>query len=509
MSSPSATCSVSKSSTKPSSNKRTTRLFDPRGSATVPPVVGRPRPKTRNPGSSRPAAESPNGKNPTSIAPAVGGLFFPQSKSLGIDRSQYSLAIQAKIVYAGSNSTSFEQAEANLDKLAELQVGDKQVRRLCKQIGAERCEERDRATATYQALPLPERKAVPQGVTAPAVAVVGVDGGRLQIFDRPTDDSAANTTPPSSSPELAESFDEDEEPENNSRHWRESKIGLLMTMTSAVHDSDPCPEIPKNFVDPSRIVQLVRELKKPVPTAPDEAAPDPPTTPDPLADWEPPEVEAKRLVASRRPWEKFGPQVATAAWQWGFFEALRRAFLGDGAEVNWTVWRTLFSSFTPILDFIHALSYVFAAATAGRPFSDGWACYVRWIEAVWQGRVDDVLTELADRLSEFGETPADESTSSPRYLVQRARDYLSNNRERMKYAEYRRQGLPIVSSYVESAVKQFNYRVKGTEKFWNEEGAEEILQLRADLLSDDEPLEAFWKRRESGETGQRRYRRAA
>ena len=32
--------------------------------------------------------------------------------------------------------------------------------------------------------------------------------------------------------------------------------------------------------------------------------------------------------------------------------------------------------FSPILDFIHALSYVFAATTAGRPFKEGWACYL-------------------------------------------------------------------------------------------------------------------------------------
>ena len=37
----------------------------------------------------------------------------------------------------------------------------------------------------------------------------------------------------------------------------------------------------------------------------------------------------------------------------------------------------------------------------------------------------------------------------------------------------------MVSSYVESALKQFNYRVKGSEKFWTEQGAEEMLQLRA------------------------------
>src|SRR5437870_3376282 len=66
----------------------------------------------------------------------------------------------------------------------------------------------------------------------------------------------------------------------------------------------------------------------------------------------------------------------------------------------------------------------------------------------------------------------------------RALVYLQNNRERMQYAKYRQQGMPLTSSYVESAVTQFNYRVKGTEKFWDEEGAEEILQLRADFLSE-------------------------
>jgi hypothetical protein len=78
----------------------------------------------------------------------------------------------------------------------------------------------------------------------------------------------------------------------------------------------------------------------------------------------------------------------------------------------------------------------------------------------------------------------------------------------MHYDAYRRQGLPITSSLMESVVKQVNLRVKGTEKFWSEDGAEAILQLRADLLSDDQPLDAFWERRQARATGQRRYRRA-
>ncbi|MBV8576011.1 MAG: hypothetical protein JOZ58_13385, partial [Acetobacteraceae bacterium] len=46
-------------------------------------------------------------------------------------------------------------------------------------------------------------------------------------------------------------------------------------------------------------------------------------------------------------------------------------------------------------------------------------------------------------------------------------------------------------------------RVKGTEKFWSEEGAEALLQLRADYLSDGDPVETFWQERANRMTGQR------
>lgn len=38
-------------------------------------------------------------------------------------------------------------------------------------------------------------------------------------------------------------------------------------------------------------------------------------------------------------------------------------------------------------------------------------------------------------------------------------------------------------------------------------GGRGILQVRADPLSDAQPLQAFWQRRQAEETGQRRYRR--
>jgi len=397
--------------------------------------------------------------------------------------------------------TSYEQAAAALGELFELSVSDKEVRRVCKSIGTDRCAERDAETASYVALPLVERKGVPTGVTAPDLAVVGTDGGRLQITDGAMSDE--------------EPLDDDgEERLNNGRHWREDKIALLMTMTSDEHESDPCPDVPKTFVERERILKLTRELKArssalKAATSSDDPPEDAVAASEDTTRWKPPKVKEKQLVATRRPWAEFGPMVATAAWRQGFYGAPRKAFLGDGAETNWTLWRNHFSSFTPILDFIHALSYVFAAAMADRAFAAGWTCYTRWIQLVWEGRVDVVLAELRVRQSELGAATKDDAAGSPRRVVGRAVDYLGNNRERMKYAEYRRSGLPMVSSYVESAVKQFNHRVKGSEKFWTESGAEEMLQLRADQLSDDRPLAEFWKRRVSQESGQNRYRMAA
>jgi hypothetical protein len=438
----------------------------------------------------------------TVTAANVGRLFFPQSKSLGIDRGEYSVAMLDKIVYAGTMNRSFEQASANLRKLAEVEVPTKQVERVCRRIGQERVAQRDEAVLAYQELPLAERKQAPPGVTAPELAVVGCDGGRLQILERTGVAVAAEEA-------------DDAEDGRRGKYWREDKISVLQTMNSRVFASDPCPEIPESFVDPTRILKLARELKKQAAPSAEAAkeTSEPEVGAETLAEnpvvYEPPEVLEKRFVGSRVRWPDFGPILATMAWTWGFFGATRKAFLGDGSENNWTIWRNHFSSFVPILDFIHALSYVFAAALAGRTFTEGWSIYEKWIRWVWQGEVAQVIAALAQRQLELGAPQEEDEDKSPRQVVAQALTYLQNHQSQMKYAAYRQQGLPITSSYVESAVKQFNQRVKGTEMFWTEVGAEAMLQLRADHLSANEPLAKYWQTRQTNQTGQRPYRKAA
>jgi hypothetical protein len=291
-----------------------------------------------------------------------------------------------------------------------------------------------------------------------------------------------------------------------SRFWRDHKVGVLLTMTSQEQTEDPCPQIPATFIDPRRVTKLVRELggRGGAIHSPQEEAvscgssdvEDRPGRPQP---------RVKTVVASRLCSAAFGAVLVAAAWARGFAAAKRKGFVADGASMNWTLHAAYFSHYVPILDFIHALQYVFAAAMAGRLFAEGWLTYCRWIQAVWSGQVAQVIRELQERQAQLGAPPKDALTTDPRRVVATALGYLKTHERRMDYPRYRRLGLPLMSSHVESAVKQINRRVKGSEKFWSERGAEAMLQLRADYLSETAPLDRFWQQRQQNVTGQRSY----
>lgn len=410
--------------------------------------------------------------------------------------------MQQKIVHAGVNSPSYQQASNDLAALGDLTVAPKPIERLVHRIGSERTDQRDAAVTAHAALPLMEKDAAadPQR-PCPAVAMVSMDGGRFQ---------ARTPTP------VSEPLPKASEPARKG-HWRESKVAVLETYFSTVGDADPDPDVPRCFLDLKRTAETVRGLGHALPIGLEFAAEDQAKEPDEAtatghdraARPGRPERLVRSVLASRACADDFGPMVHQAAWARNFFEAARRVFLGDGLPVNWRIHREHFSTFTAILDFVHALSYVFAGAFAGRSQAEGESVYKRWIQAVWSGQVATILPELEARSAALGTPPAQCADTDPRQLVFEAWRYLKNNAERMHYDEYRRHGLPIMTSAVESVIKMINRRVKGSEKFWSEGGAEAILQLRADYLSETEVLPRFWSEREEQARAGRRYRPAA
>jgi hypothetical protein len=91
--------------------------------------------------------ETPKGPSRKAPATAAGGLFFPQSRSLGLDQSEASPTVQQKIPYAGTVSRSFAEGSELLAWLAERSVSAQQVERGTRRLGAERVAERDAAVA--------------------------------------------------------------------------------------------------------------------------------------------------------------------------------------------------------------------------------------------------------------------------------------------------------------------------------------------------------------------------
>jgi hypothetical protein len=294
-------------------------------------------------------------------------------------------------------------------------------------------------------------------------------------------------------------------------------VAAVLTMQSEVHSTDPCQELPEVFTDPLVVLKLAREVghratlssgetfqsassaeKQKQAQQQEQAQED-----NQQRQKRPgrPEMLSKQVLATRRDNEAFGPMVAALAWSLGMMAAVRKAFVADGSEANWSLHSKYFARFVAIVDFIHVLSYVFAAALAGRSLQDGWETYQQWISQVWKGEVEQVLAALRRRSDELA------ADTKERAEVAKTLGYLEGQKGRMDYAEYRRQGLPIMSSIIESTVKQVGMRVKGTEKFWKEEGAEAVLQLRGDYLSDSQPMDHFWQRRADHSTGQRHYQR--
>lgn len=389
-----------------------------------------------------------------------------------------------KIVSANAEHKSAGKAQKMLRKLAEISVSVPLIVDYTAEIGQEL-----NAHLQQQAQAHAEQKLRPQHAEPPRVATVSVDGGRILT--------------------RAEGGRGVHEPA-----WKETKNACLLTMSSSISSVDPHPQLPACFTQQAYVEKLVREMHAAAtgPTPKDAEKPrleslvdDPGCFAEDAADSHLSAEAATSATCSKASWhpqrlvrsclsslccsDDFGPVVAGEAQRRGFYQAPRRAFLGDGQAWNWTLQERYFQDFVAITDFVHPLGYLYEVAQVLAP-SEAWPLCLKAAEACWQGRVADVLAELRAWQVQHP-LPADEKPSAhdPRAIVARTVTYLSNNRSRMNYPLYRQAGLPVSSAMIESLIKEINYRVKGTEKFWNRpDGAEHILQVRAAALDDNDRL---------------------
>jgi hypothetical protein len=367
-----------------------------------------------------------------------------------------------RITVAAAETRSFKRAAIVVKAVGGESISAKSIERIVHDVGAELAQRRDAPTRSDE--PLAQAPADP-----PELAIVECDGGRIR------------TREPGHGPGV-------HRPESG---WRETKNACLIRAERSSDGSDPQPDPPRCFCDPRHVAKIAQtealSVAAPLPASDILAAPD-------EQDRSQPDGSPKRLVrtviSSMAEAKVFGRQVKREALKRRFFEAPAKVFLGDGLPWNWSIWKEQFCDFTPILDFIHVLSYLFVAAQAiHEQQEDAWHQYLVWMRGCWQGEVDQTLEELQNWQTRLGPPPADCPEIDPRKILSRTITYLTHNRSRMKYREYREAGFPVTTAWMESLVKEINYRVKGTEMFWNDpDGAEAILQVRAAALCDDNRL---------------------
>jgi len=395
-------------------------------------------------------------------------------------RSSVTPSVMRKMVWAGSSLGSFAVAEEALRELCGLSVSARRIRRLVERIGTERVLERSEAVQRFRQMDLPKQQAGSQAVAPPEVGVISLDGGRYQRRDH--------------------FGNKDRPPE--STHWKEDKVACLLWMSGGTYASDPAADFPEWLARSSAVAELAKMAEKAGVFEPSGDLGESDRNPDEAFGYKPPELISREVLASGDEAESFGWQLASRAWQHGFPAADRLAFVADGAQVNWAIHREHFSHAVPILDLMHALSYAYSAAEC----VEDDAAYPRWARWIWSGEVDRVIEQLRAAEADIGEPPPDAGMNDPRRAIHRAITYYENHRLRMKYPEYRRLGLPLTSSHIESTIKQIAARVKGSEKFWSRPVSEAILQLRGDYLSDSHPLDSFWLRHQARQTGSNAYR---
>lgn len=152
-------------------------------------------------------------------------------------------------------------------------------------------------------------------------------------------------------------------------------------------------------------------------------------------------------------------------------------FLLDGERALWEHQRTYVPWAIGILDLFHVLEYLWSAAHClHREGSAAAQAFVsERLRALLEGKVTTVIAGLR--------------SLSRRHVRQRGRlrrvaNYLANNQEHMRYAEYLAKGYPIGSGVAEGACRHLvKDRLEQTGMHWKIPGAQAMLHLRAIYLN--------------------------
>jgi hypothetical protein len=184
---------------------------------------------------------------------------------------------------------------------------------------------------------------------------------------------------------------------------------------------------------------------------------------------------------------EFGRRIYAEACRRGWYRALKKVVLGDGAEWIWALVELLFPGAIQIVDLFHAREHLWDLVRQLFP-GDSLA------QAPWmlqhQGWLDDGLIEP---LTAALRQAALQHPGCAEDLLREA-NYFQTHAERMRYPAFRRQGLFVGSGVIEAGCKTvIGARFKQSGMFWTVRGANAILALRCAQFNGR--LEDYWDSR--------------
>jgi hypothetical protein len=160
-------------------------------------------------------------------------------------------------------------------------------------------------------------------------------------------------------------------------------------------------------------------------------------------------------------------------------QAWEQVAISDGAEWIRRLYERNYGQATPVVDWYHAMEHVWAAGrlVCGEegPYLASWV--KRREKALWTGQVHEVVRVIRAEAATLSGEP------QQKLLTEAA--YFERNARRMRYQEFREDGLPIGSGMVEGGACKalVGDRLKGTGMRWSRPGAQAMLTLRAELFS--------------------------
>jgi hypothetical protein len=187
-------------------------------------------------------------------------------------------------------------------------------------------------------------------------------------------------------------------------------------------------------------------------------------------------ISQARFVAHLGDQETFVEQVSAAVRIENAVAASRVVYLADGAPENWNLATKACPRAIQILDWYHAVENVMKCGKAlfGENNEVALALWEAGAKAILGAGDADLLVKSL--MSVDPSTLTDDELGALDDLIR----YVRNNEDRMRYAQFREQGLLIGSGPIESAQRHvIQIRMKRTGQHWGERGARQMARMRA------------------------------